>query len=484
MGLKQTAAKGVLWTTSATIVRSIMSLLQVSILTRYLSKDDFGVVAIATLFIGFSQIFMDMGISNGIMHKQDTSPRQYSSLFWVNVIMGAFLSIVVFCLSPLVAKAYSEPELIKILSLLGLSLFFSSLGSQHKTVQQKKFRFKYIAINEIVTALLTLVVAFVLAKKGYGVYSLVYSTIFNSFFSNILFLIIGLVEDRNISLHLCISEIVDYFKIGSYAIGSQVLNYFARELDVVIISAILGKETLGVYSLCKKLVQSVYNAVNPILMKVLTPILAQLQSDKKRISSVYVSIVETLALTNFPIYFLIAILSKGILLILYGPDYVEAAVVLSLLSIYYGYLSTGNPIGSLQVAMGRTDLGMYWDICRLIIVCITLYVGAQFDINIMVIALLLSSIASIPLFWRITIKPLISCGCVQYFFLAAKPFCITFIISLPYAAIAYKNYDILTMILVAVLFVASYCFIANRFFKKSYIVSLIKNNWSQLKNRL
>lgn len=480
MSLLKTAANGMLWTTAATVVRSIASFLQVSILTRYLSKTDFGVIAIATLFIGFSQIFMDMGISNGIMHKQDTTPKQYSSLFWINIIMGVFLSLLVVAISPLVASAYSEPELVKILSILGSTLFFSSLGSQHRTVQQKKLRFKYIAINEILTAVLTVVIAFYLAFSGFGVYSLVYSTVFQAFFSNILFLCIGLRNEKNISFHLNISEVAEYFKIGSFAIGSQILNYFARELDVIIISSMLGKDVLGVYSLCKKLVQSVYNAVNPILMKVMTPILSQLQTEKDKIGLVFTTIVESLALTNFPIYILIAVLSKGILNYLYGFDYIDASIQLSLLAIYYGYLSIGNPIGSLQVALGRTDLGLYWDACRLTICAVTIYLGSHFGINYIILLLIVSSMASMPLFWRITIKPLINIGCYKYFMIGIKPLFLTIVLAIPFFLWASVYYNISNMILVALMFMSAYLLIIYQVFKNSYMVTLGKRSINTL----
>ena len=86
MGLFNVVIKGVAWSSLSTIIRSVVSLLQVSILTDYLEKSDFGIVAIATLFIGFIQIFMDLGLSIGIIHKQDITSEQYSSLFWLNIL--------------------------------------------------------------------------------------------------------------------------------------------------------------------------------------------------------------------------------------------------------------------------------------------------------------------------------------------------------------------------------------------------------------
>ena len=102
MGLFKDAANAMAWTTTSTVVRSIVSLLQVSILTSYLPKEDFGIVAICNLFIGFSQIFLDLGISVGILHKQDITKEQYSSLFWLNIIMGILITAALCFASPIV----------------------------------------------------------------------------------------------------------------------------------------------------------------------------------------------------------------------------------------------------------------------------------------------------------------------------------------------------------------------------------------------
>lgn len=137
MGLFKTAIGGMAWTTISTIVRSVVSLLQVSILTSYLPKSDFGIVAICNLFIGLSQIFLDLGISVGILHKQDITKDQYSSLFWLNIITGVVITSILCCLSPFVGKYYEDQSLTEFLALLSLTVLFSFIGSQHRTVQQK-----------------------------------------------------------------------------------------------------------------------------------------------------------------------------------------------------------------------------------------------------------------------------------------------------------------------------------------------------------
>jgi teichuronic acid exporter len=474
MGLLINTVKGMAWTTTSTIIRSVVSLLQISILTRFLEKSEFGLIAIATLFIGFTQIFLDLGLSSGIMHKQNITSKQYSSLFWLNIFTGIILTLILIAFIPFIANAYNDTSLIPILTFLSITVFFASLGSQHRTVQQKEMRFKYIAIIEITSSTLTMVLAVILAISGYGVYSLVYSTLFNAILNNLLFLIIGLYNDKNIRLYFRLYETYPFLKIGIFSIGSQVLDYFSREIDVIFISTIFGKEILGVYSLCKKLILALYGTVNPIITKVLTPLFAKIQTDKSRIKNVFYNLIETLSLTNFPIYFLVSIFSTGILSFIYGEEYTEGAFILSILSVYYGKLSIGNPVGSLQVALGRTDAGFYWTIFRVVLTSLAIYVGSYFRIEVLVLSMLIMSFLSSPLSWRITIRPLIGGKFWEYFLLSFKPLVVTFIISIPFYIFLFNTTSIYLMIIFAVLFMLISVFANYIFFPKSYIFSILR----------
>ena len=432
MSMLKTAANGMAWTSLSTIVRSAVSLLQVAVLTRYLEKSDFGVVAIATLFIGFIQIFMDMGLSVGIMHKRDTTKKEYSSLFWLNIFSGLVLTFLIAAAAPVVADYYDEPSLTRILTLLSLSVFLSALGSQQRTVQQKKMRFKSISIIEILSSVATIISAILLAVNGYGIYSLVFPTLLNVFVSNSLFLIIGIYKDRNISFHFSLRETYPYLKIGVFSLGTQILDYLSRELDVFIISTSLGKEVLGVYSLCKRLILALYNAVNPILMKVLTPMLAEMQDDRIRLRSVYFRIVESIAIINYPIYCLIAVFSYAILSLVYGSAYADSSIILGLLALLYAYLTVGSPIGALQTAVGRTDTGFYWTICRIILYCITVYVGSLVSLEAIIVGLISTNLLVSPLAWRITVKPLIGGRFWAFFKIGFIPYVLTISYSLPF----------------------------------------------------
>lgn len=473
--LLKTTAKGVAWSTLSSIIRNIVQLLQIVILTRILEKADFGIIAIANVVLGFIRIFLDLGISVGILHKQDITKNQYSSLFWLNIILGFLLTGIIISIAPAISTIYKEPSLTPIISLLSLSILISSFGSQHRTVQQKELRFKYISIVDIVSSVVIFATAILFAQIGYGVYSLVYSTLAGAAISSLIYLTIGLLKDRNIHFHFKFNDTIPFLKIGVFQIGTSVLDFFSGEIDIMFIGSAFGKEVLGVYSLCKKLVQAVYGTINPIFTKVLTPLLSKMQSDIENIKNIYLKIVETLSIFNFPIYFLISVFSYGILFIMYGEEYTGGAFMLSILSIYYGILSTGNPVGSLQVALGRTDIGFYWTIIRIIVTLLVVYIASFFDINVLVVLLLVSSLINIVLAWRVQLLTMIKLKLKPYLLAIIKPLLISSLLSLPLYIWCYSSISIIKIILLSTLFIILYVISVNIFFKDSYIVGLSSN---------
>jgi teichuronic acid exporter len=470
MSLLKTGMKGLAWTTVSVVVRDVVALLQITILTRFLEKSDFGLVAIATLFIGFTRLFLDLGISVGIMHRQDTTPQVYSSLFWLNITTGSILTSILCVISPLVAKIYGEPSLTKILIILSMTVLFSSIGAQHRTVQQKEMRFRYISIVEILTSILTFCIAVYTAVEGLGVYSLVLSTLFNAVFSNLLFLGIGLYKDRNITFHFKVKETLPFLKIGVYSIGSHVLDYFSREIDTIIISASFGMETLGLYNLCKRIVQMIYNIVNQVLVKVVTPILAKLQHDLNVLRDTYYHLIESVALFNYPVFFSVSIFSTGILNTLYGSQYNDGSLLLTLLALYLGYISTGGPTGSLQVALGRTDVGFYWTICRIGLNSLAVWLGSLISVEAVVASLLLFNILIAPISWRILVKNLVGGRFLEYILLTLKPFLYTGLIAIPFYILFNTGTSFLWMILGGGLFFVLYCGMVYKLFGNTYFV--------------
>lgn len=472
MSLRNKAVSGLKWTTFSTVGRSLFQLLQISILTRFLPKEAFGIVAMALFVVQFSNIFVDMGMTSAILHRQNATKNEYSSIYWLNIFISVFLYGILFFGAPIVSRFYNEPELKVLIPILGLNLILMACGRQHRTILQKHFQFKTIAVTELLSYFLGLISAIILALNDFGVYSLVYSTLLSSFISNSLFLIKNL-RINPINLRFKLKETEPFLKIGGFSMGSTILDFFSHEADILLIGKILGSESLGVYSLAKQIVLKLFSIINPIVMTVLSPLLSSIQNQKERLKAFYLKIVKYMAYINFPVYILIIVASKEILYVIYGPQYAEYYPVLSFLSFAYCLAALSNPVGSLQIATGRTDIGLKWTILRIIIMPVVIFAGAL--INIEAVAgfyAMISLFLVIPL-WFIQIKPMANISLKEYvsqfykpllFFLAA-----TLVIYLSGDKLAISGNIIVNALIKGAITLIAFCVFIFTFDKKSVL---------------
>ncbi|MBU2950242.1 MOP flippase family protein [Tamlana agarivorans] len=413
MNLKQMAISGTKWTTASTIVIALVSLIKLSVLTRFLAIEDFGLMALVNVVLGFMSLFMDMGLTSAILHKQNITKNEYSSLYWLNVFFSLTLMLIIMIVSPFIGDFYNEEQLPLLLILMSLSLIISATGRQFKTVKAKNLDFKFIAIVDVITSTLSLILAIILAYLNYGVYAIVYSALLQFSLSNLTYLISG-INSNSIQWHFKMLETKPFLKIGMYQVGGQVVNYFNRDIDTLIVGKILGAEVLGGYSLAKQLVFRPTMIINPILSKVAAPTLAKIQHNKNQLKEGYLKILNIVSSLNFVAYVLLAILAYPVVLILYGTDFIHIVSIVQILCIYMYLRSLGNPVGALVTATGRTDLEFYWNILALCVVPLIVYISSFMGVNGIAIGLSLFMLLAFYPFYKLLISKMISCSFKEY----------------------------------------------------------------------
>lgn len=434
MTLKAKTMSGVKWTTVSTIIVTVLQLLQLSILTRFLAPTDFGLMAIVMVVIGFSQAFLDMGISNAIIYKQTITSEQLSTLYWLNVVMGCILFALISAASPLVSLFYKEPELTKLIILVGLTFLIQPFGQQFMVLWQKEMRFAEMSKIDIVTKLLSLVVSVFSAYLGNGVYALVYGTLAAAMSQTILFVAMGLKEHRP-QLLFRWGEIRDFVGFGAYQMGERTVNYFNLQIDVIIIGKLLGTEALGVYNIAKQLIMRPSQIVNPIITKVTFPAMAKVQNDMATLKRVYLQTINYLSSVNFPVYAMMIVLTPEIVFFLFGTKWMAAVPIVQVLSLYGAVRSTGNPIGSLLLAKGKANLAFYWNLGLLFYVPVGIAFASQRGLLAVSWMLVALSVSLIIPGWYLLVRPLCGAKLGEY----SLQIFIPFVLSLVSAISAYLS---------------------------------------------
>ena len=404
--IKKQAISGAQWMFVSTITTSIVQILRLSILTRFLEKSDFGIVAIMTFILGLTFTFTDLGFSSAIMYKQGLNRKEFSSLFWIQLFTFGILYILLSLCSPWVSQFYKEPSISILMPIALLDLVLQGIGRLYDTILQKEMLFKQMAFRNIISAFISLLIAFILALSGYGIYSLILSTLSQSAILNGWNFIMGQKHYR-INAYINIKQSTPLMKIGIYQTGTQILDYIASKIDVAIIGKLLGAEDLGIYNLAKELLYKVIMLANTIINKISLPVFATLQNDRLKLKSYYIKIINLTTTINIPLLVLMATLSPCIISILYGTDFLAAATVMSILTIWGITVCISNPQGSLSIATGQTHLSFNYTIVRILITVPIVFITACFSTEIIAWGQGVLGFIMLWIGWKMQIKKII-----------------------------------------------------------------------------
>lgn len=368
------------WASINTLIITLTAVIKISILTRFLEKEDFGLIALVTFFLGFMNLFNDMGLTTAILHRLEISKKEYASLYWLNLGVSLLLYLILSSTSVVIAEFYDEELLKTLIPLMGITILFSGIGRQFRTIFQKELKFKIIAIVEIIAAIFSLLSATFLAISGYGVYSLVFSALLQHLISNIIFFVLGFIQ-KGLLFHFQYKETKPFLKIGSYQVGSQIINYFNRDLDIIIIGKIFAPEILGGYSLAKQLVSRPAQVLNQIILNVASPTLAKVQIDIIKLKNTFSEIFNGFFYVTLIAYIGLLVFAPIVVYVFYGDGYENIVLLVRILSVYMLIRSVGSPIGSLIIAKGETNMEFKWNLLALIILPLFVIIGSHFGIE-------------------------------------------------------------------------------------------------------
>lgn len=411
---KRTILIGLGWTTLSTISVGLSQILRLAIMARFLTKNDFGIVAILTFVLGLTHVFSDLGLSAAIMSERKLNREQFLSLFWLQFVVYNSILILAVLFSPLIATYYKTPSLIVLLPLALSELFFLGLGKLYDTVLQKELLFQTIAIRNIVSSLISLVVAVVLAWLGCGVYSLILSTLFYSAMVNVWNLLAGQKKYNLAFRKPRIRESYELIRIGIFQMGTQVLDYVSSKMDIFIVSIFFNMSDLGIYNLAKELVLKSVLVITSIVNKVLLPVLSERQDNPQELKSLFLSFLSKLSLCNTPIVAFTYLFSPLVVNIFYGEEYAEAYNIVSIMALWSLFVILVQPNGLVALAMKRTDISFKYTVIRLLIIGTLLLTFSRYSLPAAAYTMTGSYIIMLFVNWKMILNDTIGMNLKEY----------------------------------------------------------------------
>lgn len=395
------------------VIKAGLQFLQLAILARLLVPADFGLMAVVVALMAFLQIFADFGVSSAIIHHQEISREQLSSLYWLNIGSSIVLAVLIVLAGPWVSAYYVQPELQPLLALSAITLVMGAAGQQLRVVAEKHLRFDVLAKVEVAGALIGFLFAVGIALAGGGVYALVGGAMANTVMLSVL-LWFYISDGWRPMMVFRMREIRHFLNFGAFMIGNNLLNTFSYQVDVLLGAKMLGAQSIGTYSLVKEFSIGVSRLFNPIITRVGTPMMAKAQGDEALIKNVYLQTMRMTASVNFPIYIAMGVFAPEVVNLVFGYKWSDAIPLLQIFAAWGLFRSTANPVGSLLIAKGRADLSFKWNLAIFFVVPPVVWVGSLWGANGLALSSLGLMVAIFIPNWYFLVKPLCGAGFREY----------------------------------------------------------------------
>jgi O-antigen/teichoic acid export membrane protein len=360
------------------IAQGIKFFLQVgslTVLARLLTPQDFGLIAMVTAVTGFVAMFKDMGLSMATIQKAEINHAQISTLFWINVILSLGIMLVTALLAPAIAWFYGEPRLTWITLALAGTFIFGGLTVQHQALLRRQMRFSALAVVEIISMSVGIVVGIIAAWSGASYWSLVLMQVITVIANAIAVWVAcgwrpGLPKFR--------SGVQAMLAFGGSLAGFNVMNYFARNLDNVLIGWHWGSGQLGLYSKAYNLLLLPLRQINTPISNVAIPGLSSLQNQPERFRSYYIKTLSLVTFFTMPLAIVLAVLSKEIVQIILGPQWAPASNIFRFLAISILVQPICNTSGWLYIATCRTGQMFKWGSFGVSCVVASFFIGLPY----------------------------------------------------------------------------------------------------------
>ena len=340
-------------------VRIGISFVSVVVLARLLEPQDFGLIAAVAPIIAFVGLFQNLGLQQAIVQRRSITDEMLDETFWASAGIGFAAFLAAAALAPLAANFYGDTNVTNATIWLSVSLLIGSLSTVPLALLNRELSFARLATIEVVSACLGLSVAVVLALRGWGYHSLLLSTVAATTAATSGAWIFHRWRPRRPTWTID----RELLKFGAGLTGFNVVNFFSRSADNILIGRFIGLGALGFYDRAYKLLLFPLQNVSHPLGRVMIPLLSRLQDDPTRFRRVYVQTIWGLSILIVPGIAALTMTSTGAIAVLFGPQWAPVAPIFAWLGFVGISQLVLNPTGWIFICLGRTGamfkLGMF-----------------------------------------------------------------------------------------------------------------------------
>lgn len=386
--IKQKAISAMIWSTFGKFGTLGITFISNIVLARLLMPADFGCIGMLQIFIAISDILITGGFGAALVQKKNSTHIDYTSVFYWNLASSFLMCILIYLCAPYIASFYGMPILCNILRIQSLSLIINSFAIVQSNQLVKQLRFKELSIRNVIASLIGTVVAIIMAFLGYGVWSLVCSTLISSIVS--VFLLWNMSKWRP-TLEFSIKSLKELFTFGGLMALSSFVDTIYTNIQGLIIGKWYSAVDMGYYSQAKRLEHVPTSSLSQIVSQVSFPVFSSFQDDKALLLNGVRKCVKSVTFINFPLSILMIVVARSLILLLYGERWEASIFYFQILCVGAMMYTINTMNNSVMKALGKSKIFFYVRLTERIIGISLIIVGANYGIEGLLYAVAINS---------------------------------------------------------------------------------------------
>ncbi len=381
--------KGISSQTLVTILLGVVEIVSFSIMSRLLSKEDFGYYAAVTAVVAIFACFSDAGIGSAVVQRKDITKRYIDNAFTLSFLFGSVVAFALFLSSGVLARAITDASMTKPLMLMSVTLLFNCLTSINISIMYRRLQFLRVGMINLVALVVTTIVAIYLAWKGYGYYAIIAKSIITSALTLVLSFYFA---KTRYSIALDKDIFKQIFGYSGWLMASGLFRNLAHDVDKLLMSRLLSVASLGAYNRPKDFINQISSKLNGIFDTALFPVLSAIQEDHEKIVRAYKQSLYFMNIFAMLLTLGFAINSELLIRIFFGEQWLELKWVTVILSFLMLFNIDGRLADCFLRSLAMTKQQFFFRIFETVVTLIGVLVGAQWDIIGVAIAMVVTNI--------------------------------------------------------------------------------------------
>lgn len=391
MSLAQKTTTGIFWNFLEKLSRRGMGIAVTLLLAHFLTPDDYGLMAMIAVFLAIANSLMDLGFSNAIIRKKNPTQEYFNTAFYSNISLGLLSYLLLFIIAPLVANFYEEPRLTILIRVIGIVVIINSFQVVQYNILSRNIDFKAQLKAALPATFISGLCAVIMAYAGFGVWALIGQTIISSI---IFTLILWSMDIWRPAFLFGQDSLSEMFGFGSKLFLSGLLNTVFNNIYIIVIAKIFTTTIAGHYFFANKIKELIINQLVTSIQVVTYPALSTFQDDDIRLKAGYRKVIQATTFGLFPAMAIMAALAEPLFMVFLKDKWLPAVPYLQLMCIS-GLM---YPLHSINLNIlnvkGRSDLFLYLEIIKKIIILAILGISIQFGVMGILVGQIISSVLS------------------------------------------------------------------------------------------